>query len=212
MGLPSGLLWATRNIDVTQENGFAETEFQYGCSYFSWGNIDGHNPTGATTFTPWSWGSDGTSEPYSTSPGATIEFPGRFGSQNDAAYMNLGAPWRTPTKDEMVELFGNVVFIDENDVEIDAAVANKIIEMNGTKGIRIRSVINGAVMFFPCCGFGSSSQLSVVGSNGAYWASDLFSASSGRRLGINETGVFPAGNFARFRGVPIRPVFSRRRR
>lgn len=126
--------------------------------------------------------------------------------------MNLGAPWRSPSNDEMVELFGNIVFIDENDVEIDDGVANKIIEMNGTKGIRIRSVINGAIMFFPCAGYGNSEYLSGLGTVGDYWSSDLSSSTSGHRLNIGTNGVIPDSNFARYRGVPIRPVFSRRRR
>jgi hypothetical protein len=38
MGLPSGTLWCKKNIDVTQPNGLAASPFQYGCSFFSWGN------------------------------------------------------------------------------------------------------------------------------------------------------------------------------
>ena len=34
MGLPSGLLWATCNIDITQDDGFAASPFQYECSFF----------------------------------------------------------------------------------------------------------------------------------------------------------------------------------
>jgi hypothetical protein len=56
MGLPSGTLWASRNIDVTQPDGFAASPFQCDCSFFSWGNIDGHNPTSNSSFSPYNWG------------------------------------------------------------------------------------------------------------------------------------------------------------
>ena len=35
LGLPSGNLWATRNIDLTQRNGFARSQYQYECSFLN---------------------------------------------------------------------------------------------------------------------------------------------------------------------------------
>ena len=90
MGLPSGLLWATRNIDATQKNGFAKSALQYECSFFSWGNIDAHNPTGVATFAPWNWGSGTNTEPYQSSPGSEIIFPNNIERKNDAAYNICG--------------------------------------------------------------------------------------------------------------------------
>ena len=50
MGLPSGVKWASRDIDLTKPGGFCETPFTYEKSFFSWGNIDGHNPSSVSAF------------------------------------------------------------------------------------------------------------------------------------------------------------------
>ena len=55
MGLPSGLLWADRNIDATQPDGFCESPYQYEGSFFSWGNTEPHNPTSTSAF-GYDWG------------------------------------------------------------------------------------------------------------------------------------------------------------
>ena len=73
MGLPSGLLWAKRNLDATQANGFAASEYQYECSFFSWGNTDPHNPTSNDSFAPYSFGSTNDEEPYVSSGAENLQ-------------------------------------------------------------------------------------------------------------------------------------------
>ena len=93
MGLPSGLMWAKRNIDVTQPNGFAASEFQYECSFFSWGNVECHNPISDSAF-DYDFGSSNEG-PYASTPGAALT--GDASLSYDAARINCGAPWRLPT-------------------------------------------------------------------------------------------------------------------
>ena len=85
MGLPSGTLWATRNVDITQPNGFAASEYQYECSFFSWGNTEGHNPTSSSSFSPYDWGSanDGV---YASTAGSKIM--GQLTASQDFARAN----------------------------------------------------------------------------------------------------------------------------
>ncbi|MBQ5373919.1 MAG: hypothetical protein IIU51_05110, partial [Bacteroidaceae bacterium] len=121
MGLPSGILWASRNIDLTQKNGFAASPFQYEASYFSWGNTDGHNPTSQTTF-DYNWGSINAQvpwyegQPYGDTPGSQLDT--NIPLKEDTARVNLGSPWRMPTSENFEELFNYCDFVRADGVTI----------------------------------------------------------------------------------------------
>ena len=208
MGLPSGLLWARRNIDATQANGFAASEYQYECSFFSWGNTDPHNPTSNSSFAPYSFGSANDQEPYVSSEGAKIGYPGVAGPSHDAARAIAGAPWRMPLTEDFAELFNSsyTKFIDADGNDIASDVTNKLITMNSIVGIRLKSKINGNTLFFPCSGYGSGSSWLNRGSYGVYWSRSLYSAAYGRGLYFSSGGVGPQGNDFRFYGFAVRPV------
>lgn len=204
MGLPSGLLWAKKNIDVTQADHFAASEYQYECSFFSWGNTEGHNPNAQNSFADvYDWGSanDG---PYANTPGAALT--GNISPSFDAARVNLGTPWRMPTTNEYKELFDNIDYIDSAGALIDAATTNKLTTVNGITGLRIKSKLNAKILFFPCSGNGGGTSWSSRGSYGYYWASSLYSAAYGRGLRFDSGGVYPQYGDNRFRGFAVRPV------
>ena len=204
MGLPSGLLWATRNIDVKQANGFAKNIYQYECSFFSWGNTDGHNPTAINSFAPYSFGNANTSEPYTSSPGASLT--ASFGLSFDAAFANLGNQWRMPTTEEFAELFANIDYINPDGTVIETTQANKLVTVNGVVGILLKSKNNSRTLFFPCSGNGNGQSWYYRGSYGYYWSSSLYSAANGRSLLFYSGGVYPQGNGSRFGGFSVRPV------
>lgn len=212
MGLPSGLLWATRNIDVTQQNGFAESTFQYECSFFSWGNIDGHNPTSPTSFAPWDWGSINAQAPwydgqvYGDTPGNTLESNVPVDVNFDAALANAGQPWRLPTVDEFTELKTYAIFIRPDGSAIDPSVVDKRVTVNGVVGVYLQSIVNGSRLFLPCCGFGNGSILYRQAVNGGYWTSNPYNARYSSRLNISQTEVNPNQSGNRYNGFPIRPV------
>ena len=216
MGLPSGLLWAKKNLDATQDDGFAASEHQYECSFFSFGNTDPHQPTANNSFSPYSFGSANDGEPYASSPGASIVYPAGAGPSFDAARMNIGAPWRLPTTEEFKELFDNCDFVDENgnvvttstpSIDANARGDNdKRIVMNSVVGIRLKSKINGKYLFFPCSGFGNGASWNYRGARGNYWSSSLNSATNGRSLYFYSGGVYPQNNSTRFYGFAVRPV------
>ena len=203
MGLPSGLKWAKKNIDVTQANGFAASEYQYECSFVSWGNTDMYNPADASSFSH-NWGTGNDTEPYVSSPGAALT--GNIAPSMDAARANLGAPWRMPTTEEYAELFANIDYINADGSVINTAQANKLVTMNGITGIRIKSKINGKILFFPCSGFGHGTSWNNRGSYGHYWASSLYSAALGRNLGFYSGGVHPQDYNDRVFGFAVRAV------
>ena len=207
MGLPSGRLWALANIDVTTQSGFAEVDgkpspYKYECTFFSWGNTEGHNPSSNSAF-DYNWGSanDG---PYASTPGAALN--ANAGLSFDAARAILGSPWCDPSTEDFAELFANITYIDANGDAIDAEITNKLVTMNGIQGIRIKSNINNNILFFPCSGYGNGQSWNGRGSSGYYWSRSLSSQADGRGLSFYSGGVYPQYSNHRFYGFARRAV------
>jgi len=211
MGLPSGVKWAARDIDMTKPGGFCETPFTYMKSFFSWGNIDGHNPISNSSFS-YNWGGVNESEPYyegqpyGDTPGNTLTGNIAVGEDFDAARANLGAPWRMPTNGEYGELFANIIYIDANGNEVDTTATDKRVTVNGVMGLYIQSKINGARLFFSCSGYGHGRSWNYRGSYGFYWSSTWYSARYARSLLFLSGGVYPQNNLSRYLGFALRPV------
>ena len=209
MGLPSGRLWAIANIDVTTNSGFAEVDgkpspYKYECTFFSWGNTEGHNPSSSSAF-EYNWGSanDG---PYAATPGAQLTADA--GLSFDAARAILGSPWRDPSTDDFAELFNSAYtkYIDANGEDIAAETTNKLVTISGITGIRLKSIANGNILFFPCSGYGDGQSWSRRGSYGHYWSRSLNSQTGGRTLYFGSGGVHPQLNYGRFFGFARRAV------
>ena len=211
MGLPSGVKWASRDIDLTKPGGFCETPFIYEKSFFSWGNIDGHNPSSVSAF-DYNWGGANQAEPwyegqpYGSTPGNTLTGNIAVGEDFDAARANLGAPWRMPTSAEFNELFANIKYIKADGTEVDTTKADKRVTVNGVMGLYIESRINGARLFFSCSGNGSGRTWNSRGSNGLYWSSTWSSARYARFLYFGSGGVYPQSDSDRYYGFALRPV------
>ena len=212
MGLPSGVKWAARDIDITKPGGFCETPFTYEKTFFSWGNIDGHNPTSSTSFSPWNWGSVNQQEPYyegqvyGNTPGNTLTGNIAVGEEYDAARANLGAPWRMPTNANYGELFSNIIYINADGTEVDTTKTDKRVTVNGIVGLYIQSKINGARLFFAASGYGAGTSRGNRGSRGYYWSSTWSSARDARRLYFGSDGVNPQDYSNRYFGFAVRAV------
>ena len=211
MGLPSGVKWAARDIDLTKPGGFCDTPFTYMKSFFSWGNIDGHNPISNSAFS-YNWGGVNAEEPYyegqpyGDTPGNTLTGNIAVGEDFDAARANLGAPWRMPTNAEFGELFANIIYIDANGDEVDTTQTDKRVTVNGVLGLYIQSTINGARLFFSCSGIGNGRTRNNRGSHGFYWSSTWNSARYARSLRFSSGGVNPQSSNYRYLGFALRPV------
>lgn len=215
MGLPSGILWATRNIDITQKNGFAASPFQYEASFFSWGNTDGHNPTSPNTF-DYNWGGINgqipwyEGQPYGDTPGSLVDTD--IPLKEDAARVNLGAPWRMPSDNEFKELFDNCDFVQADGVTIiPPSTSDKRVTVNGVIGIYLRSKINGKLLFIASSGRGNSSTWNFRGTYGFYWTASYVSEVSARVLYFDSGSVNPKDSLSRYVGCTIRPVYIRSR-
>lgn len=208
MGLPSGLLWATRNMDVTQKNGFAISTYQYDCSYFSWGNIDGHNRTSQNSVSPYSFGEANDSEPYVSSKGAQIQYPETLSDDNDPATVHCGNHWRTPTAEDFFELIENVNFIDADGKIIPDSVINKNVNVNGIVGLFMMSKINAKKIFISAGGWVNNNSIAGLGSNGRYWTKILSSQIRAFDFAWNDSIVVTNDINPRYRGFTIRPVME----
>ena len=205
LGLPSGNLWATRNVDVTRQNGFAASPYQYECSFFSWGNTFGVNPISSSAFS-YNWGTSN-SGPYASTSGSSLKAD--VGLSDDFGRLNLGGEWRLPTKDDFAELFNSsyTKYVDANGDDVTGE--NKIVTVNGVVGIRLMSLINGKTIFFPCSGNGNDTLWNNFGMYGNYWSSSLYSDTQGVRLHFFSGGVYPQNYAVRFYGFACRPVASK---
>lgn len=202
MGLPSGVLWAPFNVDASEPLGFSLSQLTYSASFVSWGNKDTHNPTGDTSFAPWSWGASNSSEPYASSPGASLI---TIDIENDVARAVCGGKWRMPTSDEFNELLSNCDFVDAQGETIEGD--DKRITIEGISVVRLKSRINGNFLIFPICGSGTNAVLSGKGTTGSYWSSRRVGSSGmaqSFRFHISDTTqVNGAG---RYLGATVRPV------
>lgn len=203
LGLPSGRKWATHNIDVTMQNGFTKSIYQYECSFFSWGNTFGVNPISTSAFS-YNWGTSNDG-PYASTPGASLSGNAELGY--DAAFANFGNSWRLPTIEDFTELFNssNTKYVDASGTEI-ANATNKLTTINGITGICLMSKANGKTIFFPCSGYGNGDSWGDRGFSGFYWSSSLFSSTGCRYLSFGSGGVYPQSYGNRHLGFAVRPV------
>jgi hypothetical protein len=120
----------------------------------------------------------------------------------------LGGPWREPATEDFAELFNSsyTKFIDADGNDIASDVTDKRVTVNSIVGIRLKSKVNGNIIFFPCSGYGNGSSWDGRGSYGYYWSRSLNSAAGGRYLVFFSGGVHPAGAGNRFGGFAVRPV------
>ena len=178
LGLPSGTLWAEKNIGANKPTDFG--------LYFSWGNVEGHAEGSGYDFGS---SNDG---PYASTPGAALTGNIPTGNTYDAARKNMGAPWRMPTTSEFVELNSNC--------------SSEWLTQDGVAGRRFTSNINGNSIFFPACGYYRGTALYSRGESGYYWSSSLQSSAYGYLLYFSSSGVNPQGYYDRFNGFSVRGV------
>lgn len=212
MGLPSGVLWSPVNIDTSRPGGFADNAFKYKCSFFSWGNTDAHNPNSRNTF-DYNWGFVNDNEPYyenqpyGRTPGAALD--GNIPITSDAARAICGGPWRMPSSAEYQELLANCDFVQaDGSTVIDPEVTDKIVTVNGVSGIYLKSKINGNLLFFACCGYGSGTGWLYRGSIGRCWTTSYRDSRDCRCLNVTATEIAYNAYVNRFLGSPIRPVMD----
>ena len=151
LGLPSGLLWADRNVG-------AESPEDYG-NYYAWGET---SPKEVYDWSTYAYGND----PHALTKYCKDSEYGLNGftdnltvleASDDAATVNLGGDARTPTYNEWHELMNNT--------------NSTWTTRNGVNG-RLLTASNGNSIFLPAASCYSGSSNELAGLNGHYWSSE----------------------------------------
>ena len=178
LGLPSGTLWADRNIGALYPE-------DYGL-YFAWGEIeDKEEYTEDTYFNK--------EKSFYIDQEWEIKIIAKeiSGTKYDAATVQLGTNYRMPTKDDMNEL---IHFCEWKYKEFDGIYGYEFgYEITGP---------NGRSIFLPNCGYKSVSMLIYQGS---YWTSTV-SNGDVNSLDFDEEGYELCPISSIYFGLPIRPV------
>ena len=173
LGLPSGLMWANINIGASNDTEAGE--------YFQWGGTTGHAVGEGYNFSS------------SNYPESTLTSDITEDSGYDAARVNLGSPWRMPTKVEFDELLNT------------AYVTRQWTTKNGVNGYLFTSVANGNTIFMPVTGSYDGSSLGSATSYGYYWSSTYYGSSSACSLYFYSSDC-RTSNYCRYYGRCVRGV------
>ena len=186
LGLPSGTLWATMNVG-------ANAPEEYG-HYIAWGETA---PKEVYTWENYKWcdGSENTLTKYCTDNRfGTIDNKTELDPNDDAAFVNWGPSWRTPTEEQYLELESRCTWTWTT--------------KNGVSGYLVKGR-NGNSLFLPAAGYRVGNSLSAAGSNGYYWSRALYSANDPCfARGMEFTGSGHQGSYGaqRYKGCIVRPV------
>ena len=212
--LPSGTLWADRNIGAT--------DIYDGGKLFQWGDptpydIPEHNGDtiieGQKMFRwndyKWNPSGDGsTFTKYNGTDGKTTLDP-----EDDAAHVNMGGTWKMPTKEQVIELFKGTtqeLYAKLNDDSDPVKVANGTYNVNDgdvlwkyidehTSGeasdklayIVLTSRKNGNFLVVPSSVRAVNGYVFTVGLDGIFWSSSLDS----QDVGYAWYGIFAKDNY-----------------
>ena len=117
--------------------------------------------------------------------------------EDDAAYVNWGAAWRMPSKEQFAEL------INSN------YTTTTWTTQNGVKGLLITSKMEGYTgnsVFLPAAGSRINSSLYDAGSYGDYWSRSLHGYPYGACDLYFYSGLIDTGFSGRDYGRSVRPV------
>ena len=185
LGLPSGLLWATRNVGATSLGDYGD--------YFAWGET---TPKSSSEWSNYRYCHGGplkltkycSDSPYGYNgftDNLTILQPG-----DDAATANYGG--RTPTLVEWQEMMDNTT--------------SQWTTQNGVKGRRFTGP-NGNSLFLPAAGYLWGSSLKEAGSNGRYWSSSLVTDNPDYAFCfVFDSSKLRLSDASRVDGFPVRAV------
>ena len=121
LGLPSGTKWATKNLGATKPSDYGD--------YYAWGET---TPKGEYTWDTYKWGPKDALTKYNDTDRKEILDP-----EDDAATATLGASWRMPNEDEILELERKCTWTWTT--------------LSGVKGYRVKGP-NGKSIFLPAAG------------------------------------------------------------
>ena len=150
LGLPSGTLWADRNIGASSPEDCGD--------YFAWGDT---SPKSVYDWNAYKYcrGTKKTMTKYNYKRSyGKVDNKTTLEPDDDAATANWGSSWRMPTYEEHLELRKKCTWTWTT--------------QNGMKGYKVTGP-NGNSIFLPAAGLRNDSGVSETGSYGYYWLASL---------------------------------------
>ena len=148
LGLPSGTLWATRNVGASNPEDYGD--------YFAWGETQPKESYSWKTY-KWCDGDEWSINKYD--PTAFWDHDElELEPADDAATVNWGQSWHIPSQGQFEELCNSCTW--------------QFTQRNGVDG-SLATGPNGNTLFFPAAGYRSNSSLSRAGTSGFYWSSTV---------------------------------------
>lgn len=186
--LGTSVKWAVRNVGATMPE-----EFGY---HFSWGETAPKSNYSEGNY-KWSNGSEDIFSKYNTlAKNGVVDNKIVLDPEDDAAHVNWGGTWRTPTKGEIQELIDNCIWTWTTQ-------GNQV-------GYKVSSKQNGNSIFLPAAGYRNYSRIDYDNEAGIYLSASLcadtpyyfyrFHLSSSQKRG---SGAF------RYFGYTVRPVMDK---
>lgn len=206
LGLPSGVLWATCNVGANTPEEFGD--------YYAWGETSPYYTTGysqdisgshwrsgksqgyAWSSYTWCKGTEETMTKYCTNNRyGTVDNLKVLEPEDDAAHVLWKGRWHIPTKEELDELCSECTWEEERQL--------------GVRGYLFHSTKNGNTLFLPCAGYHVDKSFMYGGLAFYYWSSTVSTTNyRAEELYIAGSNHYINGGY-RYRGYPIRPVFSK---
>ena len=192
LGLPSGTLWATCNVGAINPE-----DFGY---YFAWGET---TPKDVYSWNTYKWSNGGYDQLTKYCTDSSLGYNGyvdnmtSLQTNDDAAKVNWGGDWHTPTQEEWQEL-------------IDYSSFSIWTTQNGVNG-RLFTGTNGKSIFFPDAGYRCEISLIISPYSGSYWSNSLYDENPNEAMHFTfNSRIYAMSWFYRFLGFPVRPVCSSR--
>ena len=187
LGLPSGTLWATRNVGA-----YAPEE---GGDFFAWGETEPKYIYDMSTY-KWSEGTATTLTKYCNNSNygynGFVDDKTELDPEDDAAYVHYPGG-RMPSRTQIDELCDYCLW--------------QWTQLNGVNGQLVTGP-NGNSLFLPAAGYKSGGSLYSEGKSGYYWMRTM----SGNPYKLYALRVYPNGNICnsqpRDRGFLVRAVYN----
>ena len=189
LGLPSGIKWAAWNVGASRPE-----EFGY---YFAWGETSPKWDYSMRTY-KWCQGTYWTITKYNDQDFAgVVDHKLELELEDDAAHVNWGDKWRTPSSNNILELVRNCT--------VEWTI------LNGVGGQKVTGP-NGNSIFFPAAGYRNGSYYPSVGSEGYYWSNEITSRNYEfphlLKLDPTDFRAEQTWNVSRYAGATVRAVYD----
>lgn len=185
LGLPSGTLWADRNVGADAPEAFGD--------FFAWGETEPKETYSWATYLLCNGSASTLTKYCNHSNSGTVDGKSTLDLEDDAAYVKMGKDWRMPTTAEQQELM--------------TQCTREWTTQNGVQGYKLTGPNKNSI-FLPAAGYHANKLHLNTGPWGYYRSSTLFSSSSTHaNILYFDNGSYNCGNrYFRFNGYSVRAV------